>query len=88
MERATEIIEVVAVEVRHIPGRKQQLVSLNCPGCSVEMEKKRNTRDPKVVVDACPECKGTWLDGGELEAIQREGLFTCLVNTIRFLASS
>ena len=52
------------------------------------VSKQRNVRDPKVVVDVCPACGGTWIDKGELEAIRKEGLITCLVNTVRFLASN
>ena len=88
LEKATETIEVVAVEIRHIPGRARQGLLLGCPECRVPMEKRRNTRDPKVVVVFCPSCQGTWLDKGELEAIRQEGLLTCLINTARFLAKN
>jgi Zn-finger nucleic acid-binding protein len=35
------------------------------------MQKYRYGKDKNIIVDQCPQCKGLWLDNGELEAIQR-----------------
>lgn len=80
------------LEIRHLPPEEEQLKVLRCPACSAEtgakvtLSKIRHYRDRHVTIDVCPRCHGTWLDAGELEAIQQEGLFTFLVNTVRWLA--
>ena len=39
---------------------------LNCPRCSVEMEKlKKND----VIIDICKKCNGMWLDDGEIHKL-------------------
>jgi uncharacterized protein len=85
LESVTKTVQAVFIEIRHIPSRRLQLIDLQCPDCSVRMAKIRHERDAKVVIDICPACKGVWLDKGELEAIREEGLFTCLMNTLRFV---
>lgn len=39
-----------------------------CPQDGQEMNKEVRLN---VVIDRCPSCKGVWLDGGELELIQK-----------------
>lgn len=39
-----------------------------CPRCDRELEQKR-VKGPSTQVDACPGCKGVWLDEGELAEI-------------------
>jgi Zn-finger nucleic acid-binding protein len=62
-------------EIRRIPDDAAQLQPLACPRCgsaAAAMHKGKSERDKHVVVDVCPKCGGCWLDGGELDAIQRE----------------
>ena len=40
-----------------------------CPRCGADLE--HDSRQ-SVETDTCPECRGVWLDRGELEKIQRE----------------
>ncbi|HEX7877804.1 MAG TPA: zf-TFIIB domain-containing protein [Candidatus Eisenbacteria bacterium] len=40
---------------------------MNCPRCDVVVLDEK-TRDG-VVIDACPRCRGIWLDRGELEKL-------------------
>ncbi|HVE77291.1 MAG TPA: zf-TFIIB domain-containing protein [Gemmatimonadaceae bacterium] len=40
---------------------------MRCPKCGAHLEEK-NFHGVKI--DICPECKGTWLDAGELETIK------------------
>jgi uncharacterized protein len=64
-------------EIRRIPDDDAQLTPLSCPRCQSSapaMHKGRSERDKHVVVDVCAKCGGCWLDGGELDAIQRESL--------------
>jgi predicted Zn-ribbon and HTH transcriptional regulator len=49
---------------REAATRRQHL--MKCPKCGADLrEQTLNT----VHVDVCPECKGLWLDAGELELI-------------------
>lgn len=46
---------------------------LRCPHCHAQMVQVTHHA---VVIDVCPECKGVWLDRGELEHLlssEREG---------------
>jgi len=40
---------------------------LFCPGCSVEMNPKEIAGE---IIDLCPECRGVWLDKGEIIALK------------------
>jgi Zn-finger nucleic acid-binding protein len=40
---------------------------MNCVRCQIKMKKAE--RDG-VLIDVCPECKGIWLDGGELAMLR------------------
>ncbi|MCC6523064.1 MAG: zf-TFIIB domain-containing protein [Polyangiaceae bacterium] len=71
------------IEERDIPNRKAQAVPLRCPACAVGMQKVVSTRDAKVVMDVCPKCHHTWLDHGEIEAIQTDSLFAILGQLFR-----
>lgn len=74
-----EVIEPVLFEIRKIPNLTEQLIPLKCPRCEdVQLLKVQSERDKKVITDVCPECDGVWLDGGELEAIQKENVFKVL----------
>ena len=45
---------------------KKQNDVLLCPKCGTKMKKlKRND----VVLDVCPNCKGMWLDAGEIDKL-------------------
>ncbi len=41
-----------------------------CPRCDADMFSRRWGMATLVTVDACPECGGVWLDGGELEQLE------------------
>ena len=43
-----------------------------CPKCHVEMDKKTNG---KFVIDACPKCRGIFLDKREIDNIAHQGFF-------------
>lgn len=64
-------------EIRRIPDDDAQQAPLACPRCGAAappMHKGASERDRKVVVDVCTKCGGCWLDGGELDAIQKDAL--------------
>jgi len=74
------ISEPVLMEWRKIPSEYDQLTALNCPHChgNPMMKKAEHPRDEKVILDYCENCDGIWLDGGELEAIQKESWFAAV----------
>ena len=45
-----------------------------CPRCNVSMAKEPAPSNPKVTVDRCRRCGGLWLDAGELEKAQGQGM--------------
>jgi len=73
----------VFFEFHHIPDEAHQQTPLACPACNVTMNKVRSERDPQVVMDLCPKCSHTWLDGGELEALKTESLMSNLRSLFR-----
>jgi Zn-finger nucleic acid-binding protein len=81
-----ETVEPRLVEWRHLPSSKEQSVPLLCPLCTKApvMEKYEHHRDHQVVLDRCPECRGIWLDHGELRAIREESLPVFLAGTVRY----
>ncbi|MBN2342592.1 MAG: zf-TFIIB domain-containing protein [Deltaproteobacteria bacterium] len=44
--------------------------TLVCPRCDKPMDKVHPEQFSDVVVDNCPECKGFWLDAGELDKMK------------------
>ncbi|TWT92076.1 TFIIB-type zinc ribbon-containing protein [Stieleria varia] len=44
--------------------------AIQCPKCGREMERREHGFCSQVLVDTCPTCRGTWLDGGEIEALE------------------
>jgi uncharacterized protein len=84
-----KITEPLLMEFRHIPHKEVQMQPLLCPSCvtPVYMQKLENSRDKKVVMDVCPNCSGVWLDKGELEAIQKEGLASVMLRLFKWIKS-
>lgn len=40
-----------------------------CPHCGTELLRVISAQNHQVTVDKCAECRGVWLDGGELNAL-------------------
>ncbi len=74
LKRLEKTIEPTFYEIRKIPNKQEQLEILRCPSCdnSKILQKAQHARDKHVIVDYCTECKGIWLDTGEIEAIRKE----------------
>jgi hypothetical protein len=83
-----KIVEPHLIEIRKIPSQKDQLEAMYCPSCYDHplMQKAEHPRDKKVILDYCDDCKGIWLDKGELEAIQKDNLFKTISNFFKLLA--
>jgi Zn-finger nucleic acid-binding protein len=82
-----KLAEPVFVEIRRIPRTETQLKALYCPACENKprMQKAEHPRDSKVIMDYCEQCKGVWLDGGELKAIQQENWLITMASILRWL---
>ncbi len=50
--------------------RPAREVARVCPACGVVMQKARYGKQRDIILDQCGQCRGIWLDRGELEAVQ------------------
>ena len=50
-------------------GAERQLAEAMCPRCNVELYEFEMRHSAGITLDACPQCKGIWVDDQELEAI-------------------
>ena len=66
-----ETTNLLALEDQFLPGpcADQPQAPMMCPSCSVPLFEFEYPHSPGVRLDACPQCKGTWADNGELKAI-------------------
>lgn len=80
-----ETVEIALLQWRRLPGMETQARTLFCPRCQPQkvMDKVLSERDQRVVMDVCPHCRGVWLDGGELEAIERKGMLAALADVLK-----
>jgi Zn-finger nucleic acid-binding protein len=87
LSRLEQVVDVTWLELRHVPPPALQAELLTCPRCAParHLGKAQSERDRQVVLDVCAHCHGVWLDGGELEAIQRKGLVAAVIDAVRFL---
>ncbi len=60
--------EVEIPRDRGLVAEQGEEVERTCPRCAVSMQKPRFRK--QITLDRCPQCKGIWLDRGELEDIQ------------------
>lgn len=92
LQRLENITEITPFERRRIPSEYKQLDALYCPKCEQGgkelMKKATHPKDHKVIMDYCENCKGIWLDGGELQAIQQESTFRALWTFLKNLHPS
>ena len=77
LDALKEVVKVDLFEFRAIPSERTQMAPLSCPSCNNDdpMLKVVSDRDDAVTLDVCPRCRGTWVDKGELQAMQTETLF-------------
>ncbi|NSW56804.1 MAG: zf-TFIIB domain-containing protein [Armatimonadetes bacterium] len=47
-----------------------------CPRCGVTLYEFQYEHSPQVTLNACPECRGVWLDDGELQALASRRIAT------------
>ena len=89
LTRLEKTIEPTFYEIRKIPGELKQNELLKCPSCTTSsaLLKARHFRDDHVVIDHCPQCKGIWLDTGEIEAIRKENWVFVIGKFLRWVVS-
>jgi Zn-finger nucleic acid-binding protein len=67
----TESTDLLALEDQFLPStfspRRQSQMA--CPTCHVALFEFEFAHSPGVRLDACPQCKGVWVDDGELKAL-------------------
>jgi Zn-finger nucleic acid-binding protein len=52
------------------PADRKRQTRMSCPTCSVDLFEFEFKHAPGIRLDGCPNCKGIWVDDGELQAIQ------------------
>lgn len=67
--------------------REDGKATADCPRCDGVMQRTHDDVDASLVIDHCPDCGGTWYDGGEvarhLVAIRSEGVLGYLKRILR-----
>jgi Zn-finger nucleic acid-binding protein len=73
---ARELHRLLAEEGRHVASLRRGNAKDEaggkkgfCPRDASELLRVFSTIDRSVILDACPECHGIWLDGGEFEKL-------------------
>jgi hypothetical protein len=67
-EELRQLPEAVLVEIEL--ARNERMPVLMCPSCSGQMDRRDHRDCERVRVDVCPRCRGLWLGGGELAALE------------------
>lgn len=73
---AQELSELLAEDARKVASLRRGSAHEeldgkkgNCPRDATELLRVFSAVDKTVVLDACPDCRGIWLDGGEFEKL-------------------
>ncbi|MCB9743831.1 MAG: zf-TFIIB domain-containing protein [Alphaproteobacteria bacterium] len=59
------------VSLAYRMAKEEQGLTGLCPRCFAELSREEHEMGSQVLVDVCPEGHGMWLDGGELDVLQR-----------------
>lgn len=52
-------------------ARQMSRPEISCPKCGQPMTKREAHPSSQVVIDVCQACPGAWLDGGEVQSLER-----------------
>ncbi|MBD3242411.1 MAG: hypothetical protein GF331_17605 [Chitinivibrionales bacterium] len=70
-DHSTELAAIPSDVIRSMEMARQQAAPRRaCPKCSREMERREYGYCSRILIDACPACRGVWLDKGELGALE------------------
>jgi len=64
-------LPVDSVRAEHEAEREEAQPRVDCLKCGTQMERRRYGLGSLTVIDVCPEGHGLWLDGGELQDLER-----------------
>jgi len=62
--------DITTIADAYEEARQERLPELSCPSCGASMVPREYGYCSQILIDACPECRGIWLDRGELEALE------------------
>ena len=69
----SNLLELSPTELRPIRGGKVQddvnRIKAKCPRDQAVLMRVSSALKPGIIVDSCPDCRGIWLDGGELDSL-------------------
>ena len=73
---ADELVQLLADDAKQVAslrrgGMREELGGKKgrCPRDAEELLRVYSAVDKTVIIDACPECRGIWLDGGEFDKL-------------------
>jgi Zn-finger nucleic acid-binding protein len=52
-------------------ARQKALPGIACPRCRRPLVAREYGYCSQILIDACPDCEGVWLDGGEMQALEQ-----------------
>jgi Zn-finger nucleic acid-binding protein len=71
-DHSSRLFEPLATAASSYNAVEQQSApAAACPKCEAQMDVRPYGMGSQIVIDVCPEGCGIWLDGGELQALER-----------------
>jgi Zn-finger nucleic acid-binding protein len=70
----TTLLEASSIETEELAvafAKHKADAPLSCPRCQKGMTRREYGYSSLVLIDTCPACMGIWLDGGEIDLIER-----------------
>jgi len=58
------------VNASYLQALEKDRPALNCPKCSVQLDRREHGYCSQILVDICHDCQGVWLDNGEIQALE------------------
>ncbi|HEY7221285.1 MAG TPA: zf-TFIIB domain-containing protein [Candidatus Binatia bacterium] len=73
---AHDLVKLLAEEASHVASLRRGHVKEEvegkkgrCPRDGADLLRVYSSIEPSVILDACPDCRGIWLDGGEFDKL-------------------
>jgi Zn-finger nucleic acid-binding protein len=70
-DQRKDVLASVTAEGDFLEAASDSSGPVDCPKCGARMERRRYGFGSETVIDECPKGCGLWLDGGELQALER-----------------
>jgi Zn-finger nucleic acid-binding protein len=71
----TELASLSRFYINHLDSGGEAVIInrvRECPHCEVVLQPMHPREHPDITIDRCPDCKGMWLDRGELRQFARK----------------